>query len=253
MDEIVVGEGPSFERELPKAGSCAARIWRVFSVGVQPGFNGGEPKPAIVIYFVLPYKYQSGPFKGKRMLEHVKYVAGMGKFETIASKRTYLRLALEAVLNRPLTKEECTGMKLRSALEGQSCMVQIVHKNGYANVNGIMSMPDGMPPINPEPEADPPEGYIPEYITKLLAQALPQESAPEESEKPTGESTRAIEEEIGRLSNVLGPFSVASSKAGLQTIHDMVKSGGITVEQGIAKVKSMLMTLEDEVAKKGTF
>jgi len=176
-DEVVVGTGPAFDRELPKAGSCAARVWRVFNVGLQPGFKGGEPKPNVVIYFLLPYKYTAGDYKGKRMLLNQKYVAGMGKFETVAAKRTYLRRDTEAILGRPLTKEECAGMRLRSNLEGVACMLNIMHENGYANIKGIMSMPEGMPPLQQEPEADPTPDYIPKYIVKLREQAIVQERA----------------------------------------------------------------------------
>jgi hypothetical protein len=174
-DDDKVGEGPEFDRELPKAGACVARVWRSFNVGLQPGYQGGEPKPTVVVYFILPHTYSSGPYKGKRMLLNQKYKAGFGKFETVPAKRTYLRRDVEAILNRPLNEFEVKGLKLRAALDGAPCMIQIVHENGYANIKTIMSIPDGVPGPVPNLDIDPAPDYIPSYITKLRAQAVVQE------------------------------------------------------------------------------
>jgi hypothetical protein len=146
-------------------------------VGPQPGFKGGDPKPTVVIYFITPYKYSTGDFKGKRMLVNQKYVAGWGKFETVASKRTYLRRDVESILGRELNQFECKAMKLRAALDGKSCLIEIVHNEGYANIKTIMSLPEGMPGLVVEPESDPKEDYIPSWIEKLRASAVVQERA----------------------------------------------------------------------------
>ena len=63
--DFSVGEGPSFDRELPKEGSCGCRVWKSFNVGLQPGVGVGNPNPKLVIYFITPYKYTSVNYKGK--------------------------------------------------------------------------------------------------------------------------------------------------------------------------------------------
>ena len=168
-EEIVIGEGPAFERELPKQGSCVARVWRVFNVGLQPGFKGGNPKPTVIIYFVLSHKYSKGDFSGKRMLINQKYVAGLGG-------KSYLRRDAQAIMGRAIEDEEVKkGLGIRKAIEGVSCLIQIIHENGYANIRGIMSLPDGVPGLPEDPGADPSPDYVPAYVTKLRENAVVQE------------------------------------------------------------------------------
>ena len=175
QDDFVVGEGPSFDRELPKEGSCAARVWRVFNVGMQPGFQNESPKPTVVIYFVTSHRYTTGDFKDKRILIYQKYRAGFGKFEQVKAKWTYLRRDVSSILGRSLTEKECAGLKLRSAIEGAPCLIEIIHEKGYANIKTIMSMPEGMPALDPDQKADPSPDYIPKFITTLRSKAVVQE------------------------------------------------------------------------------
>lgn len=178
--EIMIGEGPSFERELPKQGSCVARVWRVFNVGLQPGYKGAAPKPNVLVYFILPHKYSKGDFAGKRMLINQKYVAGLGG-------KSYLRRDAQAIMNEAITDEQVKkGLGIRKAIEGKSCLIQIIHENGYANLKTIMSLPDGMPGLQEDPNADPSPDYVPAYVTKLREQALVQEMVDTEKLGPKG-------------------------------------------------------------------
>ena len=168
-EEIVIGEGPAFERELPKQGSCVARVWRVFNVGLQPGFKGAAAKPNVLVYFILPYKYSKGDFKGKRMLINQKYVAGLGG-------KSYLRRDAQAIMGRAIEDEEVKkGLGIRKAIEGASCLIQILHENGYANLKAVMSLPDGVPGLPEDPAADPVPDYVPSYVIKLREKAIVQE------------------------------------------------------------------------------
>jgi len=173
-EEVVVGEGPAFERELPKAGSCGARVWKSFNVGLQPGYKGGSPSPKVIVYFILPYKYSKGDYKGKRMLIQQKYTAGLGKKGP--KNKSYLRRDVQAILNREIEDEEVkAGFKLNKEIAGAPCLIQIVHENGYANIKAIMSIPDGMPALESDPDSDPSPDYVPAYVTKLLEGRVVQE------------------------------------------------------------------------------
>jgi hypothetical protein len=169
-EEVFAGAGPAFDRELPKAGSCVARVWRIFDVGTQPGFKGAAPKPNVIIYFITSHKYTTGDFKGKRMLANQKYILGLGE-------KSYLRRDTEAIINRPFTEEEEKLVKeskfpLRKTIEGSSCLIQIVHNNGWANIKTVMSLPDGMAGLASDAEADPADDYIPSYVEKLREQSI---------------------------------------------------------------------------------
>lgn len=170
-DEVTIGEGPAFDRELPKAGSCGARVWKSFNVGLQPQ-KVGNPSPKVLIYFILPYRYTTGDYKGKRMLTRQMYTAGFGK----TGGKSYLRRDVQAILNRVITDEQVkAGFKMNREIAGAPCLIQIVHENGYANINTIMSMPEGMPALQPDADADPADSYIPDYVQKLREKAVVQE------------------------------------------------------------------------------
>jgi hypothetical protein len=195
-EEVTIGEGPAFDRELPKQGSCAARVWKSFSVGLQPQ-KVGNPSPKVVVYFILPYKYTTGLFKGKRMLINQMYTAGFGRNQ---KKPTYLRRDVQAILNRAITDEEIkAGFKMNREIAGAPCLIQIIHNEGYANVGTVMSIPDGMPVFAPDPQADPADDYTPAYITKLLEKRLPEEKDTSDApavEKPTKEEEAKMLEDI---------------------------------------------------------
>jgi hypothetical protein len=170
-DEVTIGEGPAFDRELPKQGSCSARVWKSFNVGLQPQ-KVGNPSPKVLIYFILPYRYTTGDYKGKRMLIRQQYTAGFGK----VGGKSYLRRDVQAILNREITDEQVkAGFKMNREIAGAPCLIQIVHENGYANVKTIMSMPEGMPALEPDAQADPSPDYVPDYVTKLREKAIIQE------------------------------------------------------------------------------
>ena len=187
-----VGEGPAFDRELPKQGSCGARVWKSFNVGMQP-FKGGSPSPKILVYFILPYKYSDGEYKGKRMLIWQKYTAGFGK----KGGKSYLRRDMQMILNREIEDKEIPFSLTQ--VWGAPCMIQIVHENGYANIKAVMSLPEGMPPLVKDETADPDSSYVPAYVTKLREASVVQEHAdtdkvaeagwkaagPAETKKPT--------------------------------------------------------------------
>jgi hypothetical protein len=170
-EDFVVGEGPSFERELPKRGSCACRVWKSFNVGLQ-SFKGSAPSPKVVIYFITPYRYSQGDFKGKRMLVRQMYTAGLGKENS--KKKTWLREAVEAIIGRDV--EEADKKKGFNALiGGRSCLVEIIHENGYANIKTVMSMPEGMPALSSDPDSDPADDYLPDYVKNMREKAVVQE------------------------------------------------------------------------------
>jgi hypothetical protein len=193
--DFVVGDGPSFDRELPKRGSCVCRVWKSFNLGLQ-SFKGSAPSPKVVIYFITPYKYTQGDFKGKRMLLHQMYTAGYGKDNS--NKKSFLRYDVEAIIGRDVVDAD-KKKGFNALISGKSCLVDIVHENGYANVKTVMSMPEGMPILTADPEADPPEDYLPDYVKKMRDKAVVQEhpdtdkianqgwekGTPEEARKPT--------------------------------------------------------------------
>lgn len=168
-DEI--GEGPVFDRELPKQGSCSARVWKSFNVGLQPQ-KVGNPSPKVVIYFILPYKYTTGDFKGKRILIKQMYTAGFGKKDS----KNYLRRDVQAILNRTIEDKELP-LSMPKVVWGQPCLIQIIHENGYANIKTVMSLPDGMPGLEADPQADPSDDHIPAYVEKLREKTVVQERA----------------------------------------------------------------------------
>ncbi len=191
LEDVVIGEGPAFDRELPKEGSCAARVWRSFSVGLQPGYKGGNPTPKVVIYFILPYKYTTGLFKGKRMLVNQMYTAGFGKD---TKKPTWLRRDVQAILNRHIEDEEVkAGFKMNKVIAGAACLIQIEHNQGFANVKTIMSIPDGMPVFSLDAACDPADDYVPAYVEKLLKNRIVQER--DTSDAPPVEKPSKAEEE----------------------------------------------------------
>lgn len=175
-DLIVSDKGGTFERELPPPGPTLAVCWKVFNVGMQPNPRG-NPQHKVVIYWELPYRYARGDYKGKKMLISQMYTASL-------NEKAYLRRDLEAWAGKPLTETQLKGFDLNS-LVGHSCMIQVVHKDGFANVQTIMAKPVGMTPESLETDPD----YLPIRITNLLAKQLATEEVTTLAEKGFNKAT----------------------------------------------------------------
>ena len=163
MSDLIVKEGPGFERELPPAEPTVGVCWNVFNVGLQEN-KLGAPRHRVVIYWEIDVRYTHGDFKGKRMLISQEYTATL-------AKKGYLRRDLEAWRGKPFNEYELKGFDL-SKLRGYACLLNIVHNDGYANVQSIMALPKGTPKFELETDAD----YIPKRVTNLLAKQIVQEN-----------------------------------------------------------------------------
>lgn len=119
----------------------------------------------------LPFRYSKGDYKGKKMLISQMYTASL-------SEKAFLRRDLEAWAGRPMNDFELKGFDLNN-LVGHSCMIQIVHKDGFANVQAIMATPKGVQVEPIETASD----YLPIRITNLLAKQLATEEVTTLAEK----------------------------------------------------------------------
>ena len=168
----------------------------VVDVGLQ---GGGQYDPAykVVIGWSLPTALTDA---GKPMTISQTYTNSM-------NKKANLRKAVEAWFGKAFPSEEAANEFDLSVLLGRSCMVNVVHKQGtndktYANVNGLMPLPAGVPkPAAPEATlyyaptddtqtADQISGAyaaLPEWLRKKVDAQL----APEGDESELGEESAA--------------------------------------------------------------
>lgn len=67
------------------------------------------------------------------------------EYTTSLSDKATLRAHLEAWRGRKFTDTELAGFDLKNVL-GKACQINVIHnEKGYANINGVMAVPKGMP------------------------------------------------------------------------------------------------------------
>ena len=114
-------------------GTHLARCYRFIDLGTQYNEKWNSHQRKVQITWELPEELMED---GRPFIVSAQYTASL-------SEKAYLRRDLEAWRGRKFTDEERAGFELDSVL-GATCMLNIVHNDDYANVQGIVAMPKGM-------------------------------------------------------------------------------------------------------------
>ena len=114
-------------------GTHLARCYRFIDLGTQHNEKWDTLQRKVQISWELPTELMED---GRPFIVAAQYTASL-------SEKAYLRRDLEAWRGRKFTDEERAGFELADVL-GAPCMLNIVHNDDYANVQGIVALPKGM-------------------------------------------------------------------------------------------------------------
>ena len=125
--------------ELPPSGAFTARCYRIYDLGTQLFKVKGEQKQAHQV--LVAWELSKLMSDGKPFTVRETYTASL-------HEKAKLRAILESWRGRKFTEAERKGFKIEQVL-GQACFLNIVHthkgEKTYANVAGVMPVPDGLP------------------------------------------------------------------------------------------------------------
>jgi hypothetical protein len=130
---------------LAPAGTSPAVCTQIIDLGTQVSEFSGEKKSA--------HKVLIGWEIAGEVDEEGKPVMAFQRFTVSLHEKATLRKTLAAWRNRDFTEQELAGGFSIQSVLGAPCMLSIVHieKAGkkYANIQGVMSLPKGMPKPTP--------------------------------------------------------------------------------------------------------
>lgn len=124
----------------PPAGSHIAVCTQVIDLGRQHSDFYNKDDEKVMIGWELCNVLDPDRANNPKMV-FARYTSSLGKKAT-------LRKMLQAWRGRPFTEDELAGFELKKLL-GAGCLIQVVHNqndgNTYANVEAVMSIPQGTP------------------------------------------------------------------------------------------------------------
>lgn len=139
----LIATGQNFEQ--PKAGTVQGVCVACWDLGFQnEQYQGQEPKVTrkIVLAFEIAQKYKDGDLKGKPMMISREYALSLGQKAT-------LRKHLETWRASAFKPAELKGFDVEKVVGG-NCFLTLVHtEGGKAKIEGIGSLPEGMPKMKP--------------------------------------------------------------------------------------------------------
>jgi hypothetical protein len=135
MSLTVKDTGADFE--LAPADQYTARCYRVIDLGTQASTYEGKTEQKHKVLFMWEL------LSGATMKDGRPFCVGR-RFNASLHEKADLRKTLESWRGAAFTDEQLNGFKLTDVL-GAYCLMQVVHENGYANVQSLMKMPTGMP------------------------------------------------------------------------------------------------------------
>lgn len=143
------------------AGSYSGVCSGIYDLGLQPGYEGGDPKERIAFRFEISKKIPDGILKGKPF-EVWKTV------NITLNEKSTLRHLLQSWRGHDLTPEEIKqGEFDPGTMLGETGIVTVSHvqRQGRvrAEVTSVVQLPEGMPKLTPV--ADPND--VPAWIRKL--------------------------------------------------------------------------------------
>lgn len=161
-DPLKPSEPVDYPRELPKQGWHVAVCCQVIPLGYQKFGQEVSAYPQISILFELKEKKKEGDYAGKPHLVSKDVSNVLSKPD--AKKKSGLVQLLSAWFGREYSSMDKNFSC--SELIGKPVFINIVHKDGYANIAGIGPLPDGMEPIAPTVTE------IPKWIADKKAKAV---------------------------------------------------------------------------------
>ena len=169
-DPLKPSEPVDYPRELPKQGWHVAVCAMVIPLGYQKFGQEISAYPQVSFLFELAEKKKEGDYAGKPHLVSKDVSNVLSKPD--AKKKSGLVLLLSAWTGREYSSQDkafsCGDML------GKAAFINIVHKDGYANIGAIGPLPEGMKEI-PATVTE-----IPKWIADKKAKAVQpaQQAAP---------------------------------------------------------------------------
>lgn len=152
MPSIVSSQGESDFTPLP-AGTYIGRCYQVINLGLQAA-GPWEPKNKHYIGFEVPAERIT--WKDKEGIEHEGPAIIGARYTSSLSPKAILRQQLETWRGRVFTEAELAKFDLFNLI-GAPAMISVVHSEDgkYANITGLMRLPQGMvcPPVELPPVA----------------------------------------------------------------------------------------------------
>ncbi len=161
-DPLKPSDPIDFPRELPKAGWHVAVCSQVIPLGYQKFGTEISAYPQVAFLFELAEKKKEGDYKGKPHLVSTDVSNVLSKPD--AKKKSGLTLLLGAWTGREYSTLD-KSFSCRDMI-GKNAFINIVHKDGYANIGAIGPLPDGMKEITGETTE------VPKWIADKAAKAV---------------------------------------------------------------------------------
>ena len=169
MSLIAKGTGEKFE--TPPCGLQPAICANVYDLGYQKGLEGKIQHKCALLWELAEKKQD-----GERFMVTKLYTLSL-------NEKANLRKDLTSWRTRDFTDAELEGFDLENII-GKTCQLNLVatQRNGstYVNVDSVLPAARGLPPMVVIVGRD----FCPEWIKKMVANALPPPQAPNGSEAP---------------------------------------------------------------------
>ena len=145
MSIILTAGSSGPKRDPVTAGTHSAVCYGIVDLGTQESEQYG-PKHKLAILWEVPDERIE--IKGKSLPR------GISKWYTASlNEKANLRKDLESWRGRQFTPAELAGWDIAGIL-GKSCLLNVIHqetlRGTFANIAGVMPLPKGMPPKQPE-------------------------------------------------------------------------------------------------------
>lgn len=185
---IIAKKGGEFQ--LASAGSHEAVCCAVWDLGYQSRvWNNQEDivKQVTIAWEIAEtIKDEKSKYYGKRLVISKRYTNSLGS-------KANLRKDLESWRGRGFAKEELEGFDLERLI-GVNCLLSVVHNgsnnNTYANVTAIMKTMNGKEKMI----AENPKDFCPDWVKKIQAKAIPEESE-HQSQEPDVDTSKLDNDE----------------------------------------------------------
>ncbi len=175
------------------AGTHQAVIYGIIDEGTQYSEKYNKSSPKVRVLFELP-KVRIDIEKEGEVTVNVPRVTSQ-EYTLSLHEKSGLSIACASLLGRGWTEDEIEFGYDPKGLMGINCLLQVVHKHKdkktYANINGIVSLPEGMPELKAEIETiwyDMEEhGFsFPEKMHDWIADIIKQSAEYKEHTQPSG-------------------------------------------------------------------
>lgn len=129
---LTVGDTGGDFQKAPE-GTHLGRCYRIIDLGTQFNEKWNTHQRKVLISWELPTE----------LMEDERPFSVSAQYTASLSEKAYLRRDLEAWRGKKFSDEELESFELSRVL-GTACMLNIVHNESYANVQGIVALPKGM-------------------------------------------------------------------------------------------------------------